>query len=85
MEDAINPKYNVWNGMSSGLGGMLIDGVDIDGFNVSSPIISQGDTSALVQLGTGIDNWNLIYVLLSFRSEYGGLTPNASGIISLNY
>ncbi len=85
MSDAVNPQYNVWNGMSSALDGQLIDGVDIDGFNVSSPIISEGDCSALVEMGTGIDNWNLIYVLLSFRSEYGGLTPNASGIISLNY
>jgi len=85
LSDAVNPQYNVWNGMSSGLGGQLIDGVDIDSFNVSSPIIHPGDTSAQVQLGTGTDNWNLIYILLAFRSEYGGLTPNATGIISYSY
>lgn len=85
LEDAVNPKYNVWNGKSSALGGQLIDGVDIDGFNVSSPIIDPGDTSAQVQLGTGIDCWNLVYILLAFRSEYGGLTPNATGIISYAY
>jgi len=85
LSDAVNPQYNVWNGMSSGLGGQIIDGVDIDGFNVSSPIIDPGDTSAQVQLGTGIDNWNLIYILLAFRTEYGGLTPNATGIISYTY
>jgi hypothetical protein len=85
MSDAVNPRYNVWNSKSSGLGGQLIDGVDIDSFNVSNPIIDPGDTSAQVQLGTGIDCWNLIYILLSFRSEYGGLTPNAIGIISYNY
>jgi hypothetical protein len=80
--DAVNPQYNVWNGLSSGLGGLSIDGVDIDSFNVSSPIINQGENSATVELGTGVDNWNLIYILLAFTSEYGGLTPNASGIIS---
>jgi hypothetical protein len=85
MSDAVNPRYNVWNSKSSGLGGQLIDGVDIDSFNVSNPIIDPGDTSAQVQLGTGTDCWNLIYILLSFRSEYGGLTPNAIGIISYNY
>ena len=82
LSDAINPQCNVWNGKSSGLGGLFIDGVDIDSFNVSSPIIESGDCSADVELGTGIDNWALIYIVLSFSSEYGGLTPNASGIIS---
>ncbi len=82
LSDAVNPECNVWNGMSSGLGGLFIDGVDIDGFNVSSPIVNPGDNSAQVQLGTGVDNWNLIYILLAFSSEYGGLTPNAAGIIS---
>jgi len=82
LSDAVNPECNVWNGMSSGLGGLFIDGVDIDGFNVSSPIVNPGDNSAQVQLGTGTDNWNLIYILLAFSSEYGGLTPNAAGIIS---
>ena len=71
--------------MSSGLGGEIIDGVDIDSFNVSNPFIQPGDTSAQVQLGTGVDNWNLIYILLSFRTEYGALTPNATGIISYTY
>ncbi len=85
MSDAVNPQYNVWNGISSGLGGQTISGVDIDSFNVSSPTIDPGDTSATVQLHTGTDAWNLIYVLLAFRSEYGGLTPNATGIISYTY
>jgi len=85
LSDAVNPGCNVWNGESSGLGGLFIDGIDIDSFNVSSPIIDQGDTSAQVQLGTGVDAWNLVYILLSFRSEYGGLTPNATGIISYSY
>ncbi|GEM_PF-2806086 len=85
LSDAVNPQNNVWNGQSSGLGGQVIDGVDIDTFNVSSPLILGGDTSAAVELGTGIDQWNLIYILLSFSSEFGGLTPNAAGVISYNY
>ena len=85
LPDGVNPQYNVWNGMSSGLGGQTISGVDIDSFNVSSPIIEPTDTSAIVQLHTGTDAWNLIYILLSFRSSYGGLTPNATGIISYSY
>jgi hypothetical protein len=85
MSDAINPEDDVWNGKSSGLGGELIDGVDIDTFDVSSPIINWGDTSAEVTLTTDIDCWNLVYVILAFRSELGGLTPNSTGILSYHY
>jgi len=85
LSDATNPENNVWNGKSSGLGGQFIDGVDIDTFNVSAPIVNPGDTSAEVSLSTDIDCWNLIYTILSFRSEYGGLTPNSCGIITYTY
>ena len=85
LSDEINPQDNVWNGMSTGLGGEFIDGVDIDTFNVSSPIMNQGDTSAEVKLTTGIDSWNLVYIILSFRSELGGLAPNSLGIITYDY
>ncbi len=85
LSDATNPEDNVWNGKSSGLGGQFIDGVDIDTFNVSAPIVNPGDTSAEVSLSTDIDCWNLIYTILSFRSEYGGLTPNSCGIITYRY
>jgi len=83
--DGINPQNNVWNGKSSGLSGEPIDGVDIDTFDVSSPIINSGDTSAEVTLTTEIDSWNLVYIILAFRSELGGLMPNSVGIISYNY
>jgi len=85
LSDATNPEDDVWNGKSSGLGGLAIDGVDIDTFDVSSPIIQPGDTSAGVTLTTDTDCWNLVYIILGFRSEYGGLTPNSAGIISYNY
>jgi hypothetical protein len=85
LSDATNPENNVWNGKSSGLGGQFIDGVDLDTFNVSAPMVNPGDTSAEVSLSTDIDCWNLIYTILSFRSEYGGLTPNSCGIITYTY
>ncbi|MBN2238679.1 MAG: hypothetical protein JW712_02810 [Dehalococcoidales bacterium] len=78
----INPPFNVWNGKSSGLEGLFIDGVDIDTFDVSSPIIEPGASEATVTIGTNADKFCLIYLVLSFSSEHGGLTPNASGIIS---
>lgn len=62
--------------------GELIDGVDIDTFNVSSPIINPGDTSAEVKITTGIDSWNLVYIILAFRSEIGDLTPSNVGVSS---
>jgi hypothetical protein len=83
--DGVNPQNNVWNGKSSGLDGELIDGVDIDTFNVSSPIINPGDTTAEVKLSTRIDSWNMVYIILAFRSEIGDLTPNSVGIISYDY
>lgn len=61
-----NPQDNVWNGKSSGLSGEFIDGVDVDTFD-ATPYVSEGDTSADVTLGTSLDSWNLVYIVLSFR------------------
>ena len=75
--DGVNPQNDVWNGKSSGIGGDFIDGVDIDTFDVS-PYIDSGDASAEVKLITGTDSWNLVYVILSFRTVPGtetGLFP----------
>ncbi|MDO8688011.1 MAG: hypothetical protein Q7K41_05420, partial [Dehalococcoidales bacterium] len=59
---------NVWNGKSLGL---AADGVDIDTFNITwaSGMIQPGDTSARIDLYSEIDNWNLIYIIVSFRSS----------------
>ena len=85
LSDVVNPWYNVMNGQSSGLGGELIDGVDIDTFDVSAYILA-GDTSAEIELSTGIDSWNLGYIILSFRSEVAeDWQPRALGIVSYNY
>ena len=59
--------------------------MDIDTFDVSSPIINPGDTSAEVSLTTATDAWNLIYIVLGFRSEFLGLIPNDVGILSYSY
>ena len=66
---------NVWNGQSIG---MSEDGVDVDTFYVTwaSGLLTSGDTTAQLNLPTGTDNWNLIYIILSLRSEThtGGTT-----------
>jgi hypothetical protein len=59
---------NVWNSKSIGL---EETGIDIDTFSVSwdSGLLEPGDTSALVALETGTDSWNLVYIIISFRSR----------------
>jgi len=85
LSDEVNPQTNVWNGKSSGLDGLFIDGVDIDTFEVSSPIIQGGDTSAEIYLRTYTDCWNLCYLMLSFRDVPGGNRPDRVGTISYSY
>ena len=51
------------------------DGIDIDTFcipwgdPVSEGLLKPGDSSAQVDLYTASDSWNLIYIILSFRSN----------------
>jgi Tfp pilus assembly protein PilX len=59
-----NPSDNVMNSYST----VVADGIDIDTFDVKD-YVSAGDTSAVVELGTGDDIWNLVYLLLSFRTQ----------------
>jgi len=67
---------DVWNSWSVGLSE---DGIDIDTFHVTwgSGLLEPGDTSAEVDLPTQTDSWNLVYIILSFRSE-----TTAGGTIS---
>jgi hypothetical protein len=58
--------YNVWNGMSKEL---TASGIDIDNFTVAYPTIRPGDILAQVDMRTGTDNWDLVYIILSFRSD----------------
>jgi hypothetical protein len=66
--DSLN---NVWNGKSVGL---TADGVDIDTFHIpwKSPGqpngLAPGDTAAHIDTYTGVDIWNVVYIMLSFRS-----------------
>jgi len=57
---------NVWNSNSTSL---AASGVDIDTFTISYPTIQPWDTSAHVDLYTQSDSWNLVYMILSFRSS----------------
>lgn len=60
--------YNVWNSKSVG---MDKDGVDIDTFTIywDDGILHADDTEAYIDLETEIDNYNLVYLILSVRSE----------------
>ena len=59
---------NVWNSHSQS--GNTSDGVDIKTFYITwdSRLLHPGDTSARIDLPTKIDSWNLVYMILSFRS-----------------
>jgi hypothetical protein len=67
---------NVWNGVSNSGGtlGYPPDGIDLDTFSIDGPsgIIDPADSSATVRLRTGTDVWNLVYMILSFRSDKVG-------------
>lgn len=59
---------NIWNSRSTTF---TADGVDIDTFSIlwDDGRISHGDTKAHIDIYTYTDNWNLIYIILSFRSK----------------
>lgn len=68
---------NCFNSASIGLG--TYDGIDINTLGIDPPngeyitwasnILQEGDTSAQVDLVTYQDVWNLVYIIISFRSE----------------
>lgn len=59
---------NVWNSKSVG---MSEDGMDIDTFHITweSGLLEPGDTTAQLDMPNPNENWNLIYIILSMRSE----------------
>ena len=71
-----DPINNCWNSKSQGASN---SGIDIDTFDVSwgSNILQSGNTFAKVDLPTQTDSWNLVYIILSFRSR-----ATSGGIIS---
>ncbi len=60
--------YNVWNGKSLG---MTADGVDIDTFHITwaSHLLNTGATSARIVMPSNQDQFNLIYIIIAFRSD----------------
>ena len=68
LSDGAGSLTNVWDSQSVG---MSEDGVDIDTFYVTwaSGLLEPGDSTAQLDLITGVDSWNLVYIILSLRSE----------------
>jgi hypothetical protein len=68
LSDGDGSITDVWDSQSIG---MSEDGVDIDNFYVTwaSGLLETGDTSAQLDMWSDDDNWNLIYMILSIRSE----------------
>ncbi len=69
LSNANSPVNNVWNGQS--YPGTFNEGVDIDTFEVlwdGGPLLP-GDKSLQVDLESTNDAWNLVYLILSVRSE----------------
>jgi hypothetical protein len=63
-----SPTNNVWNSASPG---MTYPGVDVDTFEVlwEDGILTPKDTMLHLDMDSGTDAWNLIYVIISVRSE----------------
>jgi hypothetical protein len=68
LDDGTSSLYDVWNGRSVG---MTYEGVDVDTFYVTweSELLEPGDSSAQIDIYTEIDIWNLVYIIISFRSD----------------
>jgi len=59
---------DVWNGQSVG---MTAQGVDVDTFYVTwaSNLLTPGTSSAQIDLNTDTDFWQVVYIIISFRSS----------------
>jgi len=66
------PANNVWNSISDA--SLSADGVDIDTFYISGAdgYIDPGDSELTVRFYTGQDVWNMVYMILSLRSDLSG-------------
>jgi len=64
-----NPWDNIFNSYSNTIPDSTFkSGIDIDTFDMSA-YIDPGSTSSVVELGTDVEIYNLIYIILSFRSD----------------
>jgi len=77
-----NPEDNVFNCYSNALPPLTLprntDGVDVDTFVLPEGCILPYDTQATITLKTTTEIYNLVYIILSFRSELttGGIITN---------
>ena len=71
LSDSDNPANDVCNSQSRipPVTGTLIDGIDIDTFSIANGIVQPNDTEAQVNFQTGTEVLNLVYIILSFRSN----------------
>ena len=77
INNSISNPNNVFN--STSMGFSTYDGIDIDTLGIDPPngryitwdsgILHEGDTSAHIDMVTHTDVWNLVYIILSFRSS----------------
>jgi hypothetical protein len=69
LSNARSPYDNVWNDRS--YPGTISDGVDIDTFELKwdDGILTPGDKNLEVDLYSNTDAWNLVYFIISIRSE----------------
>ncbi len=65
-----SPETNVWNGRFPPLGSTW-DGVDIDTFEIlwDDNILTPGDSMLEIDMVSPQDAWNLVYIIVSIRSE----------------
>jgi hypothetical protein len=68
LSNSASPWNNVWNSASPGCS---YAGIDVDTFQVlwSDNILTPADTRIHLDLNSGQDCWNLVYLILSVRSE----------------
>jgi len=67
--NSASPDYNLWN--SGSYPCTTLPGIDIDTFNIlwTDNILTPKDTRLTLDLYSGQDAWNLVYFILSVRSE----------------
>jgi len=68
LSNSASPWDDIWNGASPD---MTNPGIDVDTFEVlwSDDILRPGDTSLHMDMWSGTDAWNFIYLIISVRSE----------------
>ena len=63
-----NENDNAWNSIST-VGTTGLDGMDLKTYTVTYPTIKPGDSQATLRMTTQMDVWQLVYMILSFRSD----------------